>query len=522
VLAAITAANRVAVSDGSWAGLFVAGAFGAGTAAAVFLALHRSRVLAFIAAAVLVATASSLPVPPVQMTGTINRGIARGQARAIDRFVRDDMRAGHIPGLAVSIVHDGRIVLERGYGVAGKNRRPMTPATPQMVASLSKSFTAAAVAALVEDGKIDYDAPVSTYLPEFRTRDVRASATITIRQLLNQTSGIHGNTPWGALARVEGRDLDGEVRALRNLDLAFAPGTGYTYANRNYQVAGLVVQRVSGRPFADFVQRRILRPAGMTESFAGTSTPGNARVASGYRLWFGVPIAMAQPRSDVAAPSGNVYSSAHDLGRWMLGHLGTAGYTVLQPASYTTLHTPARGGYAMGWADSRSPKGEPVLFHEGHGPGATAYMTIRPQSGWGVAVIANQQELSRVTAAPVGWGIDAILDGHTPDVPSRTKDHVLVVGGLFAAVALTVRALTRLRPWRVRRSRPGTVVQVVWLLVTGVAFPLWFVQRASHVADGFTVALVYDPDASRLLLGAAVAAAAIALARLTSLLRAWS
>ena len=174
VLAAIVAGNRVAVSDGSWGGLVVAGAFGAATGAAVVVLVPRRRIAAAAAAALLVVTASRLPIPPVQVTGTVTDGIAAAQARAIDRFLQDDMRAGHIPGLAVSVVHGGRVVLERGYGVAGRDRRPMTPTTPQLVASLSKSFTAAAVAALVEAGKVDYDAPVRTYLAEFRTRATSA------------------------------------------------------------------------------------------------------------------------------------------------------------------------------------------------------------------------------------------------------------------------------------------------------------------------------------------------------------
>ena len=176
----------------------------------------------------------------------------------------------------------------------------------------------------------------------------------------------------------------------------------------------------------------------------------------------------------------------------------------------------------MGWGHRQSPKGESVLFHEGHGPGATAYMTIRPDSGWGVAVIANQQELSRVTASAVGRGIDAVLDGRAPNVPTRTKAHVFLMLALVAAVALTIRAVSRLSRWRVRRSRRITAVQVAWLLVTAVAIPLWFVDWARHVPDGFTVALVYDPDVTRLLLGAVTVTAAIAAIRSALLLRAWT
>ena len=109
---------------------------------------------------------------------------------AIDRYIAGEMRAARVPGLALAIVQDGRIVYLQGYGAADPSGRPVTPQTPFIIGSLTKSFTALAVMHLVEAGKIDLDAPVQRYLLGFRLADPAASAQITVRQLLNQTSGI--------------------------------------------------------------------------------------------------------------------------------------------------------------------------------------------------------------------------------------------------------------------------------------------------------------------------------------------
>lgn len=108
----------------------------------------------------------------------------------IDAYIQARMEAAGIPGLALGVVYGDQVVYLKGYGVAGPDGRPVTPQTPFILGSTSKSFTALALMQLVEAGQIDLDAPVTTYLPWFRTRDAAASAQITVRNLLHQTSGL--------------------------------------------------------------------------------------------------------------------------------------------------------------------------------------------------------------------------------------------------------------------------------------------------------------------------------------------
>jgi CubicO group peptidase (beta-lactamase class C family) len=188
-----------------------------------------------------------------------NRGNGETFA-AIDEYVTARMRAARIPGLALGIVKGDRIVYLKGYGRAGPSGRPVTPQTPFIIGSITKSFTALAVLQLVEAGKVELDAPVQRYIPWFRVADPKASAQITVRQLLNQTSGlpqIYETQFWtgqdeGALERV--------VRFLKKVELNRPVGKGFGYSNANYEVLGLIVQTVSGQTYEETIRQSIFAP----------------------------------------------------------------------------------------------------------------------------------------------------------------------------------------------------------------------------------------------------------------------
>ena len=135
---------------------------------------------------------------------------------------------------------------------------------------------------------------------------------------------------------------------------------------------------------------------------------------------------MKQPFIPAAVPSGSVYSTAHDLGLYLQSHLGRADLAAVSPSMYATLHQPVRG-YAMGWFEGRtSPGGAPALVHSGHGPGATSMVTVDPAAGWGIAVIANHQELGAITADDLGRGLTRIMAGaRTPGSPHAGPTRTL-------------------------------------------------------------------------------------------------
>src|SRR6266568_3205077 len=210
----------------------------------------------------------------------------------IDAYVSAQMQANHIPGVALGLVHNDQIVHLRGFGSADQSGRAVTPQTPFILASLSKSFTALAIMQLVESGKVKLDAPVQRYLPWFRVADPVASARITLRHLLYQTSGL----PASACSTDQvTMTLEQFVRSLGTVVLDRPVGSRYEYCSANYDVLGLIVQTVSGQPYGTYVQQHIFAPLQMHDSFASEPEARRDGLAQGYRWLFGVPAPFEPP-----------------------------------------------------------------------------------------------------------------------------------------------------------------------------------------------------------------------------------
>ncbi|HEX9108690.1 MAG TPA: serine hydrolase domain-containing protein, partial [Longimicrobiales bacterium] len=178
---------------------------------------------------------------------------------------------------------------ERGFGVADPDGRPVTPRTPFILGSMTKSFTALAVMQLVEQGRVVLDAPVQRYLPWFALRDSAASARITVRQLLNHTSGIPKSAGLEIVRSAEARTLTQERSLLAAVRLTHTPGAVFEYSNANYWVLGRVLEAATDTPYAAFVHEHILAPLGMSHTYTSERDARREGLAQGYRVWFGFP-----------------------------------------------------------------------------------------------------------------------------------------------------------------------------------------------------------------------------------------
>lgn len=221
---------------------------------------------------------------------------------AIDAYVQSELSRADIPGAALVLVEGDRIVHVRGFGRAGPSGAMVTPITPFKLGSVSKSITAVAVAELVEEGKVSFDAPARRYLPWFRVGASGASDRITVRELLTHTSGLPtsaGRRNFADRDASEGA-LERAVRELSSVRLGHDPGTHFQYSNANYQTLGAIVEAASGLRFSRFVTERIFRPLGMSKSFAGAAAAIPQGAAIGSRYWFGFNVTapgVPSPRS---------------------------------------------------------------------------------------------------------------------------------------------------------------------------------------------------------------------------------
>src|SRR5829696_9942045 len=252
---------------------------------------RQRRIAIWAALAAVVLGAAYLVTRPGSDTPAANGAGAGPEFAAIERFVRKEMAAQRIPGLALGIVKGDRIAYLRGFGKADESGRAVTPQTPFILGSVSKSFTALAIMQLVEAGKIELDAPVQRYLPWFRVADEEASAQITVRHLLNQTSGL--STKTGRSFNGSGDTSDGAletaVRKLRSAEPTAPVGEKHQYSNLNYTTLGLIVQTVSGESYEHYVKEHILIPLNMKDSFMFVPEAQRHGLATGHEYWFGWP-----------------------------------------------------------------------------------------------------------------------------------------------------------------------------------------------------------------------------------------
>jgi CubicO group peptidase (beta-lactamase class C family) len=319
---------------------------------------------------------------------------------AIDAYIRAQMKDARIPGLALGIVHDGQPVHLRGFGRADDSGRAFTPQTPFFIGSCSKSFTALAVMQLAEAGRVDLDAPVQRYIPWFRVADPEASALITVRHLLNQTSGLTERAGRGATLAAGMHPLEPAVRALATTGLARPPGTAFEYSNLNYTTLGLVVEMAAGEPFDAYLKAHIFEPLNMHHTYTAIEDARRDGLASGYRYWFGFPAAFGTPGHGGTVPTAGIISTAEDMSRYLAMYQGGGGYhgqVVLSPAGIAEMMQPgppqkrglfAGAGYGMGWFTGPWG-GVDASYHPGDEPNAHAGMVLVPQGNWGVVVLFN-------------------------------------------------------------------------------------------------------------------------------------
>ena len=393
---------------------------------------------------------------------------AQADFAAIDSMIEDQLRQGGVPGGALVIVKGDRVVHARGFGVADGTGRKVTAATPFYLGSTTKSFTALAVLQLAEEGRIDLDAPVQRYLPWFTLADTAFSRDITVRQLMMHSGGIPGRAGeyWLDDPDTSAAAATRHVRRLAGVK----PVRGFQYSNANYTTLGLVVEAASGMPYAAYMRTRVFDPLEMHHTHTERADAQRDGLSTGYRVMFGVPIATVQPanRGDLAA--GYLISSAEDVGHYLAAQLGQgryAGRPALSPRVVAEMHTP-RGNIvpgtdlALGFV-IQDIDGVKTLEIAGSVPAFLSRFILLPDSGWGVALLANANGVAaegHVQDAAVN--VARMVMGRPP-VPITFPLIFAVMLAVFLSLpflqfASAFFSLRRFRRWSVlSRSRPRTV-----------------------------------------------------------------
>lgn len=341
-------------------------------------------------------------------------------SKAIDELAERTLVAFDVPGIAVAIVKDGKVIHSKGYGVSSLDTKRKTDANTLFgIASNSKAFTAVAIGILVDEGKIKWDDKVRTYIPEFKMYDAYVTEEFTIRDLLTHRSGL-GLGAGDLMLFPDSNDftIKDVIYNLRYLKPVSGFRTKFDYDNNLYVIAGEVVARVTGKSWDAFVEQRIFRPLGMSRSAGGYKRLKDAtNVIDGHAPVDGKVQVIGRDELNTGHSAGGIYSSVNDLSKWVLLQLAHGKYgdrntkqlintetldelwtpqTIIpshNPGPYNTHFT----AYGLGFFIS-DVKGYKQLMHTGGLEGMVTQITMIPEINLGIIVLTNQQEGGAFTA----------------------------------------------------------------------------------------------------------------------------
>jgi serine beta-lactamase-like protein LACTB len=321
--------------------------------------------------------------------------------RRLEQTIHAELARGLITGVTVALVDDQRLVYAKGFGYADKRRRaPARPDTVYRAGSISKLFTALAAMQLVEEAKLELDAPVTQFDPAFRiVNPFPDSKPITLRQLMCHRSGMIRESPVGSYFDPTEPGTERTVRGVAPCALVYPPDTKTKYSNVGPTLVGHTVARVAGVSFEDYQQRHLLDPIGMNSSGFLLNRSLKQRLATGY-----MPVAdgrdgfreIEAPSFELGTiPAGNLYTTADDLARFLsfLFAGGRAGEKqLLKPETLAEMFTPQltkdTNGFGLGFFVGNF-RGHKTISHTGAVYGFTSALTALPEEKLGVVVLIN-------------------------------------------------------------------------------------------------------------------------------------
>jgi len=316
----------------------------------------------------------------------------RSRVALIEKMIAEEMEKNAIPGVAVAISQNGQLVYSKGFGYADlENKVTFTPQTVSRIGSISKTFTALAVMQLVEQGKLNLDAEVQTYVPTFPKK----SAPITIRHLLCHQSGIRHYKPDSneMLSNVHYNSVEESLAIFKDDSLLNEPGEKYSYTTYGYNLLSRAVETASGENFTDYVQKHIIEPLGLRQTYYDDRIkiiPGRAHFYT--RATNSSPV-INVPQVDQSNKwgGGGLISTVEDLIIYAASYDGEK--LVKRPTIaqiFTSQKTRAGNptAYGLGW-NVATDQGKRRIEHSGGSVGATSILTKYPELGLTIAVLVN-------------------------------------------------------------------------------------------------------------------------------------
>lgn len=314
----------------------------------------------------------------------------------VEKFIEENMDKGKIPGLSITIVRDDKTIYQKGFGYANiKDKTPVTDKTLFELGSTSKAFTGLAILKLEQEGLVRLSDYVDKYIPWFKVNYKGEDTKITLEQLLHHSSGIPFKTIDKIPVSNEDNALDQAVKSIVGIELDNKPGEKFQYATINYDVLGLIIERVSGLSYEKYMEENVIKPAGLNSTYLFKNEEDNKDIAVGYKLGFLKPRRYDAPVYRGNKPAGYIMTNGEDMAKWIKIQMGTSKESNFSNSLIERSHQPNRtispgadgSSYAVGWKIYQDLEG--TISHGGSNANYSSFITFKQEKKEGVAVLSN-------------------------------------------------------------------------------------------------------------------------------------
>lgn len=443
--------------------------------------------------------------------------------KKVDTYIENVQNKANIPAISIGIIKDDKLIYKKSYS----KDKTITPASLFYIGSLTKSFTALTIMQLVEDGKINLDDSIKKHLPWFKIKDMKSIDNITIQTLLNQTSGF---STYDGLKNSDDWDssdyaLEKTIRALENVSLVSEPSTTFHYSNINYQILGLMIEKVTNLSYKQYIKDNIFNKLNMKNSFASLDNIDKENIAQGHRLWFGQTVKSDFPFSRVILPAGYIISNVEDMSKYLIAQMDKGNYKKEQIFSSSIIkqvQTPSatiikdKFHYGFGWFVHTNK--ELYLSHSGSTPGYTSAMIIYPEEKLGVVVLTNTTSYtlgSKDLNALAGGIVDIIKNKEM----KNSEMHIISISAYIFFIGLLIVQLFLFRRF-IKRLQKISKIKIILSLIFDILIvvSLFFIVPKMYDLT-FSGFLVFVPDIGYIMLGSIIIAIVGAVGKIISTIK---
>ena len=427
------------------------------------------------------------------------------ETEKIEKLIDEYIKKGKMPGLAVTIVKDDKTVYQKGFGYSDLDEKiPVTSQSLFELASNSKAFTALAILKLEESGQINLKDKVTEYIPWLKLKYEGKETPITIEQTLHQTTGIPPSTINMIPISNEDNALEETVRTLIGIELDSEPGEMFQYATINYDILGLIVEKVTGDTYENYMDETILKPMGLNNTYLFRNEAIKDQVVSGYKIGFMKPQLYEAPIYRGNKPAGYIISCGEDMAKWLKIQMGTIDELdfdgdIIKKAHEASIALDPRGDevlYGGGWFLEAKEQ----ISHDGMNPNYSSFVTFNREEKVGIAILSN---LSSNQVQNIGLGINEVLHGDLLGKGIEDGNQlldkfavgivfmlsILIIGVLFLIIKILIKIFKKQTYLKFNGVKSSLKLVFSFLFMMGLSCFIYLIP--SLLLNGFSWATVF-------------------------------